>query len=269
MAGYASRASSGTYWAEKCGVKERDDSNGGMRSRTFEGRYSTSGLAPGGTTLVQKLPVYGDGYPGSSLVFYADVIERTMLAGNADSWEATVVYVPYTTGQWSTSNAPFSILPRSWSISGELLQFADTGDYYYVNLATDNTPIKGDVPAFKKIATGRYVIQEVVPGITAARTRAKRSINTKNNAAFDGVAIGDLLYLGFESDEFVNADGDVVWRLRHNFLERDIPDKVGDGWEYVLRDDTAAWTFIQISPAADEPLPIYPSSSFSEIFGTT
>jgi hypothetical protein len=217
---------------------------------------------------VQLLPQRGDGYPGSS-GYVLDISERAMVPGSSTQWTATLTYLPQTTGAWSTSGAAFAILPRSWSISGELLQFADTGDYYYVNDPGDNDPILGEVPAFKKIATGRLVIQEVVVNIAAARARAKTALNRKNDGAFESALAGDMLYLGFESDEYTNTDGDVRWRLRHNFLERDIPGKTGNGWEYVLRDDTAEWSFIQISPAANTALPIYPDADFTGIFGTS
>jgi hypothetical protein len=267
----ATRAHNGALWAEIPGRKERDDANGGSRIRLFEGRYSTSGNAPGsnGGVTVQPLPTRGFGYPGSSNGYKLDTIDRNQMPNSSDKWNATLTYLPPTTGSWSTSGAAFSILPRSWSISGELLQFADSGDYYYVNDPGANDPILGEVPAFKKLATGRLIIQEVVPDIAAARTRAKLGLNTKNLAVFESAAAGDMLYLGFESEEFVNADGDVVWRLRHQFLERDIPGKAGEGWEYVLRDDNAQWAFIQISPAANDALPIYPSSNYSAIFAAS
>ena len=267
----ATRSTSGKYWAETPGRVERDDANGGVRVRTFEGRYGTSGNVPGSNSnvLTQKLPSRGAGYPGSSAGHKLDTIERTMNNQNADTWVATLTYLPGTTGSWSTSGAAFVDLPRSWSIGGELLQFADTGNWYYVTGTGTNDPILGEVPAFKKIATGRLVVQEVIAGISAARTRAKIGVNTKNNATFEGAAIGDMLYLGFEAEEFTNDDGAKRWRLRHNFIERDIPDKTGNGWEYVLRDDTAQWAYINLSPGASVPEPIYPSSSFSAIFGAS
>ena len=89
-------------------------------------------------------------------------------------------------------------------------------------------------------------------------------------SSIDPFAVGTREFcLGFESEEFTNDDGNPVWRLRHNFIERDIPDKNGNGWEYVLRDDTAAWSYINQSPGATDPEPIYPSSSFRGIFGAS
>ena len=266
----ATRAHNGALWAEIPGRVERDDANGGSRTRAFEGRYSTNGQPPGSNTgvSVQTLPTRGCGYPGSSAGYKLDNIERAQVPNSSTQWTATLTYLPRTTGAWSTSGAAFSILPRSWSISGELLQFADTGDYYYVNVG-DNDPILGDVPAFKKIATGRLIIQEVITDISAARVRAKTAINKKNIAAFESAEIGDMLYLGFESEEFTNEDGDVRWRLRHQLLERDIPGKTGEGWEYVLRDDTAAWSFIQISAGANTALPVYLSADYTGIFAAT
>ena len=66
------------------GVLETRDAlraHGGVRIREFEGRYNSSGIPTGSNSnvLVQPLPVRGDGYPGSSLVFFADVIERNMI----------------------------------------------------------------------------------------------------------------------------------------------------------------------------------------------
>jgi len=257
------------FWAEKVGRRTREDDSGGFAVRVYEGIYSSAGSishAAGGVQAV-ALPQKGDGYPGSSAQLKLRTIEKTQITSSGQ-WEAVLTYLPRTAGLFSTSNAALADLPRSWSIGGELIQFADTGDYYYVT-AGDNDPILGEVPAFKKVATGRLTIQEIVPDIDAARTRAKNCINTKNNAAFEGAAEGDMLYLGFESEEFTNNDGDKVWRLRHQFLERDIPDKASNGWEYVLRDDTAEWAYIQLSAAANDPLPIYPSTSFSQIFGTS
>jgi len=262
----ATRSASGEYWAETPGRLERDDANGGVRVRKFEGRYGTTGMA--GMQAVQKLPVRGAGYPGSSAGHKLDTTERVMNSANRDQWTATLTYLPPTTGSWSTSGAPLADLPRSWSISGELLQFAETGEWYYVNDG-DNDPIIGEVPAFKKIATGRLVMQEVITDIDTARERAKTALNKKNTSVFEAAAIGNLLYLGFESEEFTNDDGDKRWRLRHNFLERDIPGTSDQGWEYVLRDDTAQWSFINLSPGADEPAPIYMSSDFAGIFGTS
>ena len=267
----ATRAHNGALWAEIPGRNERDDANGGSRIRVFEGRYSTSGQPPGSNAgvTVQPLPNRGYGYPGSSAGYKLNVIERIQVPNSSTQWTATLTYLPETTGSWSTSGAAFAILPRAWSISGELLQFGDSGDYYYVNDPGANDPILGEVPAFKKIATGRLTIQEVIGDIDAARVRAKTALNRKNDAVFEAAATGDMLYLGFESEEFTNVDGNVRWRLRHQFLERDIPDKAGNGWEYVLRDDTAEWVYIQVSGAANDPLPIYPSSSFPAIFAAS
>jgi len=258
----------GDFWAEVPRREEVDNDDGGARVRRYEGRYGTSGVINGAASGVKAvpLPTRGDVHPSSSY-HYLRTITRTQV-GSSTQWEAVLTYLPQTTGEWSTSGAPFSILPRSWSIGGELLQFADTGKWYYVNAVGPNDEILGDVPAFKKIATGRLVIQEVVSDIQDARTRAKAAVNTKNAVAFEGAGIGDMLYLGFDSDEFVNDDGDVRWRLRHNFLERDIPGS-SQGWERVLRDDNAQWSFINISAGATTPQPIYPSTSFSQIFGTT
>jgi len=261
-------SSSGKWWAETPGRVERDDANGGVRVRTFEGRYATSGTLPGGISL-QQLPLRGYGYPGSSTGHKLDTVERTMNNQNATQWTAVLTYLPPTTGSWSTSGAAFVDLPRSWSIGGELLQFAETGDWYYVTGTGTNDPILGEVPAFKKIATGRLVMQEVISDISAARARAKARVNTKNNASFEDSSVGDMLYLGFEAEEFTNDDGDKRWRLRHNFLERDIPGKAKNGWEYVLRDDTAQWSYINQSPGSVDPEPIYPSSSFRGIFGAS
>jgi len=267
----ATRAHNGALWAEVPGRQARDDANGGSRIRQFEGRYSTSGNPPGSNAgvTVKPLPAIGYGYPGSSSIHKLDSIYKQQSLSSSDQWTATLTYLPQTTGPWSTSGVAFVDLPRSWSISGELLQFADTGDYYYVNDPGDNDPILGDVPAFKKIATGQLTIQEVISDIAAARTRAKLCLNTKNTGTFEAASSGDMLYIGFEAEEFTNGDGDKRWRLRHNFLERDIPGINGNGWEYVLRDDTAAWSLIQVSAAANDPLPIYPSSSFSQIFGAS
>jgi hypothetical protein len=208
----ATRAHNGSYWAELPGKTHRSDANGGSRVRQFEGRYSTTGQPPGSNAgvAVQTLPSRGFGYPGSSNGYKLDIIERKQDINSSEQWTATLTYLPPTTGSWSTSGAAFAILPRSWSISGELIQFADSGDYYYVNDPGSNDPILGEVPAFKKLATGRLIIQEVVPDIGAARVRAKLGLNTKNLAVFESAAAGDMLYLGFESEEFVNADGDVV-----------------------------------------------------------
>jgi len=258
------------FWAEQPKRKVREDANGGIGVRVYEGIYDTSGAVPGAAAGVRALglPSRGDGYPGSSARLKLDMIDKQQVS-TSSQWVATLTYMPETTGEWSTSGEAFADLPRSWSISGELLQFSYTGDYYYVNDPGANDPIVGETPAYKKIATGRLTIQEVITDIDAARTRAKLSLNTTNTGSFEGGSSGNMLYIGFEAEEFTNDDGDKRWRLRHQFLERDIPGKANKGWEYVLRDDTAEWSFIQISAAANDPLPIYPSSSFSQIFGTT
>jgi len=258
------------FWAEKLGRKEREDDNGGVNVRTFEGKYTTSGTVQGAANGVKAipLPVRGSLYPGTSVGLELRIIEKRQV-GSSSNWIATLTYLPPTTGDWSTSGAAFADLPRSWGIAGELIQFADSGEYYYVNVGADNDPILGEVPAFKKLATGQFTMQEIVSDIGAARTRAKAAINRKNDATFETALAGDMLYLGFESEEFTNDDGDKRWRLRHQFLERDIPGKTGNGWEYVLRDDTAEWAFIQITPGANTPLPVYLNGTFLSIFGVS
>jgi hypothetical protein len=263
-----SRSWDGNYWAEIPRRENMEDDNGISNVRVYEGRYDSSGVVPGCAASVKAvpLPTRGQAHPDTSNLLVRKISRRQL--GSSTQWEASVVYLPRVSGTWSTSGAAFSILPRSWSIGGELLQFAGSGDWYYVTGTGTNDPILGEVPAFKKLATGRLVIQEVVTDIQAARTRAKAAINTKNAVAFEGAAVGDMLYLGFESEEFVNDSGDVRWRLRHNFSERYIPGS-SQGWERVLRDDTGAWVFINQSPGVSDPEPIYPSSSFSQIFGTS
>ena len=258
------------FWAEKLGRKERDDDNGGMRMRVFDGIYSTSGAVSGTAAGVKAkpLPARGYGYPGSSAQFKLRTIDKQQVSSSGN-WIATLTYLPETTGEWSTSGAPFAELPRSWSIGGELIQFGGTGDYYYVTGTGTNDPVLGEVPAFRKVATGRLTIQEIISDIGAARTRAKAAISRKNSASFESAVAGDMLYLGFEAEEFTNSDGDKRWRLRHEFLERDIPSKTGNGWEYVLRDDTGAWSLLQVSPAASTALPIYESAVFAAIFGVS
>ena len=223
--------------------------------------------SPGNSGVsLQTLPRLGYGYPGSSTGFTLDVIDKQQDRSNPNQWTATLTYTPPTSTPWSTSGAPFVDLPRTWSIGGELLQFADTGDWYYVNDPGDNDEIFGEVPAFRKISLGQLTITEISSSIGASITAAEAATNKKNNASFENTDTGDLLYLGFDSEEFTNQDGDKRWRIRHNFLKRKIPNKTGNGWEYVLRDDTAAWSFINVSPAANTPEPIYESANFQNIF---
>jgi len=255
------------FWAEMVGRVETDNDTGGTRQRKFEGKYSTnahiSGTAAGVTPV--SLPAYGSGYPDASGWMHLREITKEQI-GSSGQWVATLSYTPDNVGSWSTSGALFQNLPRRRSIGGELLQFSDTGDYYYVVPDATNDSILGEVPAFRKIATGQLTITEIVDDLGPAITRAKLSINTRNNGAFENSAEGNWLYLGFEQEEYMNNAGNFRYRLHHQFLERDIPGTSNNGWEYVVRDDNGEWAYIQISPAADVPLPIYPSSSFSAIF---
>lgn len=258
------------YWAELPRRIITTDDNGGTGIRVFEGIYPSSSATISGASgvVLMTLPSRGSGYPGASSRLKLSRIVRRLIS-TSGQWEAELTYTPPTFGEWTTSGESFANLPRSFSIGGELIQFANSGDYYYVNAGTDNDPITGDVPAFRKVVTSQLTIQEVVSDISSARTRAKAAVNRTNNVVFEGFAAGDLLYAGFESEEFTNDDGDLRWRLRHQFIGREIPGTSNNGWEYVLRDDTAEWTYIQISPAADEPLPIYQSAAFASIFGTS